>query len=236
MDRGREVLLRARDVRGMTPMMHAALRGQIKVMHYLHSTHEHPYHDIDRDGRGLLHCAAEMGHVLTVRYLLRNERVDPSFKTNDGRTALHIAAYHCYPDVCRVLLRNNIAELGVCDKSGKDAHGFVAKQESITKRYNQIITMNVLNYAECCTDEGDISTPTLLSFREKVILNNGGSKPGTAKGCVGAISIGRVGAHNHLAFCTFLAVGGLLGVLYTAAFIACLLHQYEEFEVLTCNG
>ncbi|KNC82624.1 hypothetical protein SARC_05098 [Sphaeroforma arctica JP610] len=164
-------LLRVADVRGMTPMMHAALRGQVKVMHYLHTEHNHPFHDLDRNGRTLLHCAAEMGHVLTVRYLLRHERVHVNAKTSDGRTALHIAAYHCYPDVCRVLLREDLGLLSSCDTAGKDPHVWVNKQESVTKEMNKAITTNVLNAAEYCSDESQISTQTLPSSREKTCLN-----------------------------------------------------------------
>jgi len=88
---------------GFTPSMIASIMGNKQILNFLITEGA----DIDatgKDGRTMLHLAAENGHVEIVRYLVEEKGLDINAKYKDRYTPLHFAVENGHVEIVRYLV------------------------------------------------------------------------------------------------------------------------------------
>ncbi|XP_046377760.2 ankyrin repeat domain-containing protein 50-like isoform X1 [Haliotis rufescens] len=103
---------------GRTPLMWAALQGNLEVFNYLTSENADLFLS-DNDEQNILHCACRGGHTGIVNEVISKTRIDINSSDRYGRTAMMVAAEHGHKDVFDLLVENS-SDISHTDKRGKN--------------------------------------------------------------------------------------------------------------------
>ena len=104
----RKASLNARAQGGLTPVLAAAMTGNLWCLQTLHSILPSAVTQVLDDGRGALHLAAESGHEALVALLL-SLGISPHLTTDSGLSALHLAAASGHDASVKALLLRGAA-------------------------------------------------------------------------------------------------------------------------------
>jgi ankyrin repeat protein len=116
-----------------TPLIQAALHGQVEVCHIL-LQHNADKNALDKRGQTPLHRASEGGYIEVARLFL-DRRVDVNSLDNNLSTALHLASKRGHVDVAQVLLEHGV------DVNAQD-----------TNRSTALHLVSYYSYISGCTD------------------------------------------------------------------------------------
>ena len=114
-----------------TPLITAATKGHIDVLHVLLSKDPHLLKIPRSNGKNALHLAARQGHVDVVKHILKKDTQLTRHTDKKGQTALHMAVKGVSSKVVRLLLGADSAIAMLPDKFGNTALHVATRKKRI---------------------------------------------------------------------------------------------------------
>jgi len=115
---------------GLTPLLHAVQRGEIKCVKVLCGSDRVNTSARDLAGRTVLHIGAEEGHVECFNFLVQRKGVGINDVDDIGKTALFYAAQHERVALVKNILNSHRASIDVRDKLGRTPLSYAAGSNS----------------------------------------------------------------------------------------------------------
>ena len=129
----------------LTPLHNTTLRRYLGTKFLTHSKVFE-----DSSSLTLLHCACQRGHLAVAKYLIREQKCDPSCKSKHGQTPLHFACLMGHLNIAKYLIEEQHIDLCIRDEDGQTplhsaclkGHLNVAKYLIEKQRCNLICNQN----------------------------------------------------------------------------------------------
>jgi len=144
------IALGARDSEGLTPLILAAIRGELEIVKTLINAGA-DVNQANEGGLTPLHCAVNKNYAEMVRFLIEKE-ANVNAVTSKGSSCLHWAALNKHLDLCKLLIRHK-AKI-----NAKAINGFTPLHMAAYSDAADIITLLLENGADASITNNDGQT------------------------------------------------------------------------------